>query len=55
VALPTWITKEVIEDVVRTMGRHYGGAFTTEDAIEMLLRFGGIFEVLEGKKPCRTT
>ena len=43
---PEWITPELIALTVSTWQPHYAKALTDQDAIEMLLHVGAIFDVL---------
>jgi hypothetical protein len=45
---PGWITPELIREAQETLQPYYAEALTPEDAMEMLLNMGGVFEVLYG-------
>ena len=50
---PGWITPELIRETLETLQPYYSEALTPEDAMEMLLNMGGVFEVLYGDSDAR--
>jgi hypothetical protein len=46
---PSWITPAVVEDTLKTFRPYYGESLSPGDALEMLLRMGRLFELLEEK------
>ena len=46
---PEWITPELIALTLSTWQPHYAKALTEQDAIEMLLHVGAVFDVLVEK------
>ncbi len=44
--VPDWITPELVEDTIRTWQSHYTQLLSSQDAIGILLRVGGLFDVL---------
>jgi hypothetical protein len=45
---PDWITPELIGETLKTFQPYYAEQLRPEDAMEMLLNMGGIFELLYG-------
>jgi hypothetical protein len=44
---PSWITDELIADTISTWQPHYDFELTEEDAIQMLMNVGRLFDLLE--------
>jgi len=45
--LPAWISAEAIADTLRTFQPYYEQTLTVDDAIEMLMAAGNLFDVLK--------
>lgn len=43
---PTWITPTLVQDTWQTFRPYYGPDMTAEDAVEILLNVGNLFELL---------
>ena len=48
--LPAWISAEAIDDTLATFQPFYERQLTADDAVEMLLSVGRLFDMLKGEE-----
>jgi hypothetical protein len=47
---PSWITPEAVRDTISTFKPHYPNPLTLTEAVEILIRMGNLFELLDAEK-----
>ncbi len=48
---PSWVTAELIAQTVETWQPYYRQVLTAQDALDILLGVGRLFDILQGAKP----